>query len=248
MRSCRFNTLLDAKKTGVRVKPHVLVEDMKKYKGEVAETKKPHVLRALRSVARQTKGEVLSEFAKMSASTPDAPDSDLLEPRRRCLSVGCLADEIAVLDAHVQAIHAEWLNKLHGPEQAWKLPGHIELDEPQKKKKRKRKPGEVKEDDMLVVTRAFASVRNGERYTNGGEEDNLQLLRATGALDAVLASCAYTARPTGYYAFTVAFGELCRAKAKAVGDVACIRSVDEVKTIPLSALPYLMGQDEDDGW
>ncbi|KAI4523086.1 hypothetical protein K525DRAFT_361417 [Schizophyllum commune Loenen D] len=243
-----FNTLLDAKKTGVRVKPHVLVEDMKRYKGEVAETKKPHVLRALRSVARQTKGEVLSEFAQMSASTSDAPDSDLLEPRRRCLSVSCLADEVAVLDAHVQAIHAEWLDKLHGPEQAWKLPGHIELDEPQKTKKKKRKPGEAKEDDMLVVTRAFASVRNEERYTNGGEEDHLQLLRATGALDAVLASCAYTARPTGYYAFTVAFGELCRAKAKAVGDVACIRSVDEVKTIPSSALPYLMGEDEDDGW
>uniref|UniRef100_D8QL20 RNA-dependent RNA polymerase n=1 Tax=Schizophyllum commune (strain H4-8 / FGSC 9210) TaxID=578458 RepID=D8QL20_SCHCM len=243
-----FNTLLDAKKTGVRVKPHILVEDMKRYKGEVQEHKKPHVLRALRSVARQTKGEVLSEFARMADCTSAAPDAALLEPRRRCLSVGCLADEVAVLDAHVQAIHAQWLNKLHGPEQAWKVPGHIEEDEAQKKrKKRRRKPGEAKEDDMLVVTRAFASVRN-EAALGGGEGDNLQLLRATGALDAVLASCAYTARPLGYYAFTVAFGELCRVKARAVGDVACVRTVDEVKTIPSSALPYLMGEDEDDGW
>ncbi|KAL1749286.1 RNA dependent RNA polymerase-domain-containing protein [Schizophyllum fasciatum] len=244
-----FNTLLDAKKTGVRVKPEILKEDRKLYSGTVHETEKPDVLRVLRAAARETKDSVMREFAQMAKGAPEEHDDALLAPRIRALPIKALADEIAVLDAHIDVMHTLWVNTLHGPGSsgARKLPSHIESPDAQKKKGKKCQPGEGK-DDMLVVTRQFARVLDDDTYTMGGEADDLPLLRATGGLGAVLAACAYAAHPRGYFAFTMAFAELCRLKARAVGDVACVRVVDEIKTIPASALPYIMGDADEDEW
>ncbi|KAI5825047.1 hypothetical protein K523DRAFT_251903 [Schizophyllum commune Tattone D] len=243
-----FNTLLDAKKTGVRVKPAVADADRVLYNKEIQEQDKPDVLRALRAAARQTKGLILSEFDRMSSAASDEPDDDLLAPRLDVLPLRTLEDEVAVLDAHAEAVYKLWLAKIREGKDD-QLPPHVAYEK-RPKKKGKRKPGEPKvKDDTIAASRLFASVRNKDLYTqNGAREDDLAFLRATGGLNAVLASCAYAAKPGGWFAWSVAFGGLCRVKARAVGDAPCVRAMDEYKTIPSSVLPYLMGDGEEDAW
>lgn len=248
-----FNTLLDAKKTGVRVKPDVAAADSAQFGGPpVSDKEKPHVLRALRGAACHTKGQIMGEFARMgeewarkierALAVPNADrDQDLLAPRARVARI--LSREVAIVDAHVKAIYPLWLSKWRRPP-GW-MPEHVERSAPRKKKGK----GE-KKDDMLEVTKAFWAIcddNEGQSEDACGDADGLSVLRATGALPAVLASCAYTAHQSGYFPYSVAFRELCRIKAQAVGDLPCIRAVDEVKTIPASAMPYL-GLEDAEAW
>ncbi|OSX67200.1 hypothetical protein POSPLADRAFT_1127992 [Postia placenta MAD-698-R-SB12] len=247
-----FCTVLDSRKTGLRVKDGVFKKDKQQYdkekpdcmtKSSTASTvlngpyksrlrrqiRRRFVLETLLDAGRTLQSELLAKYDGMRADLAQQPDNDLLRPYQQASR---LATTIATQGLRsLQSETTSILEHVHRGLQAWrslssKSPQSPAKASPSKSRvdaKAKAEKGKPYKDLAISFMRDLHNVPHFAEFPV--------------RLDAILASCAYQENPK--FAFSVAFRSLCKIKAEASGSAALSRTFAEVMTVPSAAVKVL---------
>lgn len=228
--------LLDASKTGRRLRPGIFVKDDKQFgkprpKCLDPNTDQPNlesggtfILEILLNDGKRIKEELLKEYDSVSGKNgKDTIDPDLLAPYKNAKTLSqdpdlaLFASELEIIVAHVDECRKKynkcWSQKGKDKEAAFYI-------SPFKKSSKKRKPSA--DQDMLPVAEEFHMKLQGIRAFKMQEDE-------------IKASYAYSLNPR--FAFSMAFQDLCDIKRKSRPPSA--RHVDEARTVPSAALRIL---------
>lgn len=232
----RGNTLLDAGKTGLHLKPEVQRKDQFQSDQDRADydrgrtrSDKTFILDALSHSGGNLCTDIFKRYDQLCGRRDEVqrlpPDSDLRQPydiaKAKCSLESLdletrrtLSAELALIEAHVDHAYSKF--KDAGGLQATEYGTSAQTKEIKKNKNK------LMENVAAVFTEPVAGL------------DPLYALTAN--VDLVKASYAYHKSFKGTFAFAVAFQDLCHIKAGASpeGRAAVTRDVDEAKSIPSS--------------
>lgn len=226
-----FATLLDANKSGYRLKPSLLQIDLKRYGNTSAANleapRSKDILDILRKAGQRKGGELLKRYESIEAKA--SQDKDLSLPYDTAIDyshkafdrgVDIFSKEIKNIRDHVDAAHKMWAKAVSSSKGAQESP-----TKPAKNTKRKSSKKTDGDDVSLASARAYAQP--------------LEDLCLTPNLEEVKASYAYKISQS--FGFSVAFQELCRIKARASpgGHAPNLRIFDEAKSFSSSFLRAL---------
>ncbi|KAH9486232.1 RNA-dependent RNA polymerase 1 [Psilocybe cubensis] len=232
-----FTTLLDASKTGHRLKQGIKAKDLAKYSNtspdiQALKDKAPNrdILFLLNDAAKKKADELFERYEAKRPSKYDNQDKDLRSPyddmfkfaleAKESQKMPKFLEELSNIRAHVNKAKDKWIIACAKAK---------EKQSPVKGKPFKKAKNE---DLMLECTQAYAAPIEG-----------IFLLKKQ--LKQIKASYAYCDSPK--FAFTVAFLDLCHIKAAASpgGLAPSLRIFDDAKTISPSFLRALRAVDED---
>ncbi|KAK0209210.1 RNA dependent RNA polymerase-domain-containing protein [Desarmillaria ectypa] len=231
--SYMFNTLLDAGKTGHRLRVESYHDHDKNFGRPVSKNsdERPFILDVLSNVGNSLRDDILKEYEQQQVSS--GYDADLLKPlqdiKRRVGAADAsdlehqnackfLQKELELVQEHVRRAHSEYRKIQWGSNSA----SPFSVGKGKKVKER-----DPKEDQVRKVAAMYASQVPGICIMSAGE------------VAQVKASFVYqdTSVFNENFAFKVAFKDLCAIKASASSDgaAAVTRSLDEMKSIPTAA-------------
>ncbi|KAK0224738.1 RNA dependent RNA polymerase-domain-containing protein [Armillaria nabsnona] len=223
-----FNTLLDAGKTGHRLRLESYQDHDKDFnKLAKSSDKRDFILDVLEDVGKSLRDDILKEYEQQTLYS--GRDADLIKPLqdiKRRIAAGdangpdhqtacrVLAKELELVEEHVLRVNSAYKS----------IPWHSISASTGKSKKVK---GVQKEDPTRKVAAMYASEVPGIILMSDREVTRLK------------ASFAYKemSRHNENFAFAVAFKDLCDIKASESSDgaAAVTRALDEMKSIPASA-------------
>lgn len=222
-----FCTLLDASKTGHRLKPGVFTKDQKTYIPLPKESP-TFILGRLEKAGNDKGEELLSQLETLPKGA--LSDKDLKQPyevandfamKSSARGFKVFYEDLSRIRKHVDAARDLYL-----------IAVAAQKDAPKDSKKRSRSA--KKDDPMAVATRKFAEDIPGIEMTPNVEE--------------IKASYSYVlSSPPHHFAFQMAFRDLCMIKAKSSpgGIAPVIRTFDEVKSFSGSCMRALAMREED---
>ncbi|THG93647.1 hypothetical protein EW026_g7646 [Hermanssonia centrifuga] len=231
-----FNTLLDSRKTGLRVLEEVAASDKKKYSYDLppcmsdtaeADDKEYNypkrnvrgafILDQLLDVGKRICDKQLQRYeeAGKAIAFREVRHDDMLKPYTNKVSVHWLSPELRQVEAFVKQSFQRW--KEFGKE------------------------GRRKKERILA-----------RDFTRGPPEENTKYLSSMGLIEETAASYAYSIRPI--FAFHVAFRTLCAIKANSKKSVAVTEEFATMMAVTSSAVRLLSqgsareGTEEDGEW
>ncbi|KAK0465964.1 RNA dependent RNA polymerase-domain-containing protein [Desarmillaria tabescens] len=231
--SYMFNTLLDAGKTGHRLRLESYRDHDKNFKnpGRSASDGRPFILDILSDVGNSLRDDILKEYEQHRVNS--GSDADLLKPlldiKRRVAAADAgnpqhqnacefLKQELELVQKHVRRAQSEY-------KKIWWGSGSASTFSTGKNKNKKE--GDQKEDQVRKVAALYASEVPGICIMSAGE------------VARVKASFVYqdTSRSNENFAFKMAFKDLCDIKARESADGAAVvtRSLDDMKSFPTAA-------------
>lgn len=247
----RFNTVLDSKKTGLKVKTDVYRSDKRDYDRELPECLKPasdqqmsgngrlarnsptpFILDTLLSTGRTLKDEHLARYESLQTNPSALKDQDLRKPvldarsfARKFAELGFpqLSSELHQIEEHVAKHMHMWQEACGraGSSSAANTPSKFSSTKSPQKLSRGRT------DDFRQVTKSFA------------EMPSPPLLSLTGNVDAIKASFAYELHRNPNFALSMAFKDLCDIKAKSAGSAALTRAFADAMSTTSSGMRIL---------
>ena len=242
--SSRFTTLLDASKTGLRLKDGLFERDRYRYGGQGNKSVPVlPILRALQEAGKKKEAELLKKYDMEEKSwdgkRKSAPwdDVDLLKPLRemeKCAQEASrqgwegMKDQLQKVKNHVDFAEEKWLLGLKATYEKRDSQSQESWGGGKKKFGAKRSD----QDDLaLEAARMYA-------------ESIPDVFLPQDLVEGVKASYAFQRRPT--FAFSVAFRDLCLIKARASpgGCAPSSRVFDEGKTISSSFLRAMQQSEE----
>ena len=240
--SIRFTTLLDASKTGLRLKPGLFEKDKYRYRGQGGKSVPTlPILQTLQEAGKKKEAELLRKYNMDDKPwdrkrKPPWEDDDLLKPLyemdafvQEVLRQGWngMKEQLEKIKRHVDSAEEKWLDSI-------KPSYETQESQPSRAGGKKKKFGAKRsdQDDLALEAARMYAAPIPDVFLP------LELL------EGVKASYAFKKRPT--FAFSVAFQDLCLIKAKASpgGCAPSSRLFDEGKTISSSFL-RAMQQSED---
>jgi len=246
-----FTTVLDSRKTGLKVKRDVFKSDQRlrgpkmpywmrqtesddpqptpKRNARLGRNSRRFVLDELVDAGKTLENELLARYDDMRQRMAiRSLDPDLAKPFEQAKNLAMIAkasgwDPIA---AEIQAIERHVQNHL----QSWRELSKS-VKSPQKatssQSRHVSKAKDNKESRYMDLAIAFSR----------GPKEIALLSSLPASVDAIMASCAYVHAPEhSNFAFSVAFRTLCKIKADAAGSIALSREFAEAMTIPAPAV------------
>ncbi|KAK0185175.1 RNA dependent RNA polymerase-domain-containing protein, partial [Armillaria mellea] len=222
-----FNTLLDAGKTGHRLRLQSYTDHHKNFNQPKSSAKREFILDVLEDVGKSLRDDILKKFEQKTVC--NGRDPDLIKPlqdiQRRIAAADAngpdhqaackvLSKELELVREHVRQVKSSYQRINWSSTSA-------------STGKRKKVKGDQKEDPARKVAAMYASEVSGI------------ILMSDREVTRVKASFAYKEMSphTEHFAFAMAFKDLCDIKASESSDgaAAVTRSLDEMKSIPSSA-------------
>ncbi|KAI0756131.1 RNA dependent RNA polymerase-domain-containing protein [Daedaleopsis nitida] len=243
-----FNTVLDSRKTGYRVKPEVYKNDKMLYdkeqpdclksskdveimrQGNVAELRRSHsagqfILDALRKEGRRMRDEQIKRYDSLGSTLhnwSDVKDPDLVRPfdrARRHLDAPAFRHDFERIKAHIEEHIGKWQKVTSESRRTPPTPSKRENAKAASKNLKKQR-----REKWDTLVREFAA---GPVLAEGSP------LADIGDIELLKASWAYDMKPN--FAWKVAFQALCRIKASTRAPVAFTGEFADAMSIPGSA-------------
>ncbi|KAI9067175.1 hypothetical protein FKP32DRAFT_1609566 [Trametes sanguinea] len=248
-----FNTILDSRKSGLRVKDEIFRQDKRKYdrkrpeclpsgsntasewfsSGSVMLARAPNlgpfILEDLLQHGKAMSNDVLIRYDKLkeAVSFRKERDSDLLAPYERAISLledEAVGEDLCRIRDHVLQHLDQW-RRLASESKSPSTPSRT----PARSARRRAGPlgPAEKRKKWKDLARSFAT---------GPELPPDSRLFRLADVDAIKASWAYAEKPTQMFPWTVAFQTLCRIKAATQGSVAMAGHFADSMSIPSSGV------------
>ncbi|CCL98058.1 uncharacterized protein FIBRA_00052 [Fibroporia radiculosa] len=248
-----FTTVLDSRKTGLKVIDRVQKNDRQSYDyarplcmiptdttGSFDGLKRkmsrrstvPFVLDKLLEEGRALQNGHLSFYDGLRSQLAKTNDPDLEKPFQRVQMLAqrasadqynSISNEVALIQEHINEHFRQYQRLAVGSRSLTRASSSSSFG------KKKAKPDKDRSYEDLAVN-----------FARGPDPESIPLLSfSPNHLETVLASCAYTTIQNGKFPFSVAFRNLCKIKAEAGGSVAFTREFAEIMTISSSAARIL---------
>ncbi|TBU58167.1 RNA dependent RNA polymerase-domain-containing protein [Dichomitus squalens] len=243
-----FNTVLDSRKTGYRIRQEVLKDDKRKYQRQLpdcmlsrkaAEKKQQSwdrgdipfrrdrrlgqfILDELFAAGRKMRDEQITRYDRLKSHASFSMDDDLLRPWKRVRpwlgDSSPVARDLEAIQRHVEKHIERWRAITANARTPFKRGSSSAKD-----KATGSESGKGAQAQYNDLARSFAT---------GPDISPDTLLASIASIAELKASCAYTLKPG--FAWSVAFQALCHIKAGAQGSVAVTADFAEVMSIPAS--------------
>ncbi|KAI0370069.1 hypothetical protein BV20DRAFT_1075995 [Pilatotrama ljubarskyi] len=249
-----FNTILDSRKTGLRVKEQVYRTDKRQYdkqRPECLQTSTgadglvlptnvvplkrpaqlgPFVLDELLVRGKRLRDDHLSRYEALrkSAASSEANDPDLLLPYhnvRRLVNDPLLKHDLALIRAHVDTHIKRWQSLTSESQSSARTPSRSSRTS-------RRRAGSSNATEKRNKWKELA-----QSFASGPNIAPDSILALVGDVDAIKASWAYSEKPN--FAWRMAFQALCRIKATTQGSVAMTGRFADSMSISASAVRVL---------